>query len=50
MCKVLQETLCVVDSGVEIRMGVLPLAVQILSTQRTTMAIAGMKSHSEQLM
>lgn len=29
-----------VDGGVELRIGVLPLAVQILSTQRTTMTIA----------
>lgn len=30
-----------VDGGVELRIGVLPLAVQILSAQRTAMAGAG---------
>lgn len=29
-----------VDGRVELRIGVLPLAIQILSTQRTTMTIA----------
>lgn len=29
-----------VDGGVELRTGVLPLAIQILSTQRTTMTTA----------
>lgn len=40
MCKVLQQALSVVDGGVELRIGVLPLPIQILSTQRTTMTTA----------
>lgn len=41
VCKVLQQALSVVDGGVELGIGVLPLAIQILSTQRTAMAGAG---------
>lgn len=40
VCKVLQQALSVVDGGVEIKVGILPLAIQILSTQRTTMTTA----------
>ena len=40
MYKVLQQALSVVDGGVELRIGVLPLPIQILSTQRTTMTTA----------
>lgn len=35
--EVLQETLGVVDGGVQLGIGALPLSVQILPTQRTTM-------------
>ncbi|KAF3851157.1 hypothetical protein F7725_012929 [Dissostichus mawsoni] len=40
VCKVLQQALSVVDGGVELKVGILPLAIQILSTQRTTMTTA----------
>ena len=38
MCKVLQQALSVEDGGVELKIGALPLAIQILSAQRTAMA------------
>lgn len=41
VCKVLQQALGVVDGGVELSIGVLPLAIQILSAQRAAMAGAG---------
>lgn len=32
MCQVLQQALSVVDGGVQLRTGVLPLAIQVFST------------------
>lgn len=40
LCKVLQQALSVVDGGVELRIGILPLTIQIFSTQGTTMTTA----------
>lgn len=37
--EVLQQTLGVVDGGVKLRTGVLPLSVQILAAQRTSVTI-----------
>lgn len=36
-----------VDGGMELRIGVLPLAIQILSSQRATMAAAETKMSEE---
>lgn len=38
--KVLQQALSVVDGGVQLRIWGLPLAIQVFSTQRTTMTRA----------
>ena len=44
MCKVLQQALGVVDGGMQLNVRVLPLAIQIFSTQRATMTRAEMEA------